>query len=219
MICYAITPVLQKIELKNIKEINFVKKLILVCLFISCLSYFKVTYIIAPWICNYVIGYFYSKYFKRYENKDFKFNMCFVIITLILLGFRIILQYDLLNVSWPNIISSNITLIKQWSHVLLGCSICIILYKILSRIKIKYNFALKFSDKMSFYIYLVHQIFILYYFSLLKLTNNLAINILIIFIASAVSGVLLYYLQMLIEKIIAWIIKNINSKKKEKING
>ena len=201
IICYAITPIIQKVQLNNVKGIAFVRKLICICLFISILSYFKVTYIIAPWICNYIIGYFYSRYFKKYEHKSMKFNIAFVIITLLLLIFRIIVQYNIINVSWPEIISNNITLIKQWSHVLLGCSICIILYKGLSLLKLKYDIVLKWNDKVSYCIYLVHQIFILYYFSLLKLTPNLALNIIIIFVASILSGAVLYFTQMMIEKL------------------
>lgn len=222
LICYAITPILQKIDLKNIKQFDFIKKLLFVCLFISILSYFKVIYIIAPWICNYVIGYFYSRYYKKYEKKDIKFCILFLIFTLIFLAFRIILQYKLFNIKWPNLIINNKTLIKQWSHVLLGCSICIWLYKALSKLNFKYNFIFKYSDKISFHIYLVHQIFILNYFSLLNLTGNLALNIGIIFVVSIIAGFSLYFMQMLVEKLFEFIklrknkINNINIIKKDR---
>ncbi|MBR1653874.1 MAG: acyltransferase [Clostridia bacterium] len=202
LICYAITPLLQKIEFKNITNFQFIKKMFLVCLFISILSYFKVTYIIAPWICNYIIGYFYSRYYKKYEKKDIKFSVIFLTFTIVFLVFRVGVQYKLFNINWPKAIIKNTTLIKQWSHVLLGCSICIWLYKALSKIKIKYNFIIRFFDKISFHVYLVHQIFILNYFSLLELSKNLVLNIVIIFIASIISGVSLYFMQKLVDKLL-----------------
>lgn len=195
LICYLITPLLQKLDIST----KFIKKVVYLCLFIVALSYFKVINVVAPWMCNYIIGYYYSRYYKKYEHNDNKFVLIFVIIAIIFTIFRVILQYNLIKVDWPLFIEDNILAIKQWSHVLLGCSICIILYKILSKLNIKYNCILKFSDKMSYYIYLVHQIFILYYFSLLGLTGSLFVNIIIIFIVSIVAGVILYYLEKLLE--------------------
>ena len=55
--------------------------------------------------------------------------------------------------------------------------------------------------KYSYYIYLVHQIFILNDMSLLNLTNYFIINIIIILILAITFGVILYWLCFLILKL------------------
>lgn len=213
LICYAITPLLQKINLKSMSEGNFIKSVLLIVLFIQILSLCKVTNVIAPWICNYVIGYYYSRYYKKCNNSDTKIFSLFITFTFLLLIFRIILQYKLFGIQFPQFILIGAPLIKQWSHVLLGCSICVILYKILSKFNIKNNFILKFSDKYSFYIYLVHQIFILNYFSLLKFTDSLVLNIIIIFLTSFLTGFLLYWIEKILSYTVSKIIRVIRKNK------
>lgn len=68
----------------------------------------------------------------------------------------------------------------NYRHVLLGAVLFIAMLDAFEKLKLKDNIVLKLSYKYSYYIYLVHQIFILNSFSLLKVTNYLSINMLII---------------------------------------
>ena len=95
----------------------------------------------------------------------------------------------------PNIITNHSILIMQYGHVLLGTLIFILFYKLLNHSSIKNNVILQYSDKYSFYIYLVHQIFILNSFSILFLTKYLLINIILILLLSFLTGMLLKYLN------------------------
>lgn len=196
LICYLITPVLERI-FKN--ETNITKNLFIMILGIQLAYSYNVTSIIAPWLINYILGYVYSRYYNKEEKREKYFVSFLLAATFILLPFRIILQYNWGNIQFPTIILNNKDLIYGYSHVLLGCSLFIILYKLFGVIKNKkYNFILKASDKYSYFIYLTHQIFILEDFSLMSLTNSTTINILIIFMGSIISGVILYYIYELI---------------------
>lgn len=196
LICYLITPVLERI-FKD--KTTITKNLFVVILGIHLSSFYNVTNIIAPWLINYILGYVYSRYYNKEEKREKYFISIIFSMTLILLPFRIMLQYNLGNIQFPMIILNNKDLIYGYSHVLLGCSLFIILYKLLGTIKNKkYNFTLKASDKYSYFIYLTHQIFILEDFSLMSLTNGMSINILIIFMSTIISGIILYYICDLI---------------------
>lgn len=195
--CYLITPILQLI-FKNDK--NKLKKLILLIILLQVLQIYNAINIVVPWIVNYIIGYYYSKCCKTKRSKRI-YNICIYILTILILPLHIILQENL-NVELPMIIKDYGLLICNWGHVLLGSSIFIILYKLFNILKIKNNFILKFSDKYSFFVYLVHQIFILENFSMLHITKNMFYNIALIMLVSILSGIVLYYIYVLIIKCI-----------------
>jgi len=123
------------------------------------------------------------------------------IVFILIIPFAIIYQENL-NVTLPSIMNSNSNIIIQYGHIFLGTVLFIALYKILNKIKIKEKHILSFSDKYSYYIYLVHQIFILNYFSVLFLTKNMIVNIILIFILSFISGIILKIINDFILKTI-----------------
>ena len=122
--------------------------------------------------------------------------MAFILVSFLIIPLAIIYQENI-NISAfiPNIITNHSILIMQYGHVLLGTLIFILFYKFLNHFSIKNNVILQYSDKYSFYIYLVHQIFILNSFSILFLTKYLLINIILIFLLSFFTGMLLKYLN------------------------
>lgn len=196
LICYLITPVLQKL-IKN--NVNATKNFLILILLIIMFAEFKVIYINAAWLCNYIIGYYYGSYFKTKKKKR-NFRYILLALITIVLPFSLCLKYDLVN-DIPNIIRNHRLLICSFEHTLLGCLLFIIFNFVLGKINIKDNCILRFSDKYSYYIYLVHQIFILNDMSLLNLTDYFMINIIIIFIMAILCGVILYWLCFLILKL------------------
>ena len=105
-------------------------------------------------------------------------------------------------INLPEIIKFYSEHFLNWTHSLLGITMFIILYKLSSKIKWKDNKIFKFVDKYSYTIYLTHQIFILNSFSILFITNNIFVNILLIIICSFISGVILYYISDFVSLII-----------------
>ncbi len=200
LICYLITPMLNKIEFNKMDSKNAFKYLFMIIIFLELLEYFKVTNVNAAWISNYILGYFFSNYYIK-EGKDYKkFLYVFISLTIIILIPRLVIQYG--NFNLPKFILDNKEYLYSWSHVLLGSSLFIIMYTFFSKLKIKENIILDFSDKYSYYIYLTHQIFILNYTSLLFITESLVLNIFIILVISIISGVVLYLITNVLRKML-----------------
>lgn len=194
LFCYLLTPIFQKIlSNDNFKKDSFY--FIFLIIFLQLLQEFHVLEINVSWINNYLIGYFYSRCCKNIKDQK-KTELAFILVSFLIIPFAIIYQENI-NISAfiPNIITNHSILIMQYGHVLLGTLIFILFYKLLNHCSIKNNVILQYSDKYSFYIYLVHQIFILNSFSILFLTKYLLINIILIFLLSFFTGMLLKYLN------------------------
>jgi peptidoglycan/LPS O-acetylase OafA/YrhL len=79
--------------------------------------------------------------------------------------------------------------IEQYGHALLGISLFLIIY-ICCR-NIKNNRIFDLSDKYSYYVYIVHQLFILSPFGLMTATSNLYLNWILVLVAIVVSAFVL----------------------------
>lgn len=195
LICYLITPLLNKIEFNKMKTKEAYTYLIGIILFIQILEYFKVININAAWISNYIIGYFLSNHYIK-NNKNYK-NFAIILISLSIITLIPTLILQNTNYNLPAFIIENKQYLYDWNHVLIGSSLFMIMYTIFNRLKIEKHKILDLSDKYSYYIYLTHQIFILNYTSILYLTKSLTSNIILIFLFSVISGVLLYIISNL----------------------
>lgn len=205
LICYLITPILQKIFSSKKADLWLLVGLIFACVLIQKSDSISQLF-------TYVFGYYYTRCCTAYKKKN-AFFITFILLALLLLPLNIITRYNLIN-DFPMFLLSNSNIIHAWEHSFIGIILFICLYKAFTKVKIP-EFILKFSDKYSFFIYLTHQIFILGNFSILFLTNYLTINILIILLASVVSGVLLYRLYISITKLLSKPFKTLLSQKTE----
>lgn len=157
------------------------------------------------------MGYFYGRCCKTVRQEKFFTSFTFISFSL-LIPLTIIYQEHIF-VSLPNILNSHANIIINYGHVMLGSVLFIIMYKMMNKFNIKNNVFLSFSDNYSYYIYLVHQIFILNSFSVLFLTKSLFINIVLIILFSLffaiiikkISDKLLMCLKYLYKKIIIYI--------------
>ncbi len=198
LLCYLLVPLLYKIFNTDNFRKNTIR-FILLTLFINLLEEFSVMNVKACWINTFILGYFYKKCLDNKKSKTIYEISVFALFILII-PFAYIYQEKIV-MTLPKILDNNSTLITNYGHVFLGTVIFIVLYKIFNKIKIRKSFILNFSDKYSYHIYLVHQIFILHAFSLLHLTNYLIVNILIILVCSILSGVLLKFISDLLMKL------------------
>lgn len=198
LLCYLITPILNRIKVFNSTD-NYKKTLIAFILFAIILQLsisFNVLRINGSYILLYIMGYILGN-----TNKKLYKKLCigFIFLTIMTLPLRIMVQYyD--NYTLNNLINYfriGVDNFISYNHGLLGITLFLLII-ILSK-KIKYNTILYYSDKYSYYIYLVHQIFILNDYSLLYLTNSLTINILLILLITIASAILLYHLTKIIE--------------------
>lgn len=82
---------------------------------------------------------------------------------------------------------------EKYSHLLLGVAIfltILIVFKNMTR-----RVFLDLSDKYSYYIYIVHQLFILSPFSLMEATTIMFVNWLIVLITIVISAIILKYIS------------------------
>lgn len=207
ILCYLITPFLQNIKAKKIGSILI--DVLIFTLFCQLAASYGIINIDASYIMLYLFGYFFRKAedSKKEENK---LTIFFCVLMIITLPIRILVQYY-----------NNLTILKvldyvhvipaifiSYHHALLGIVLFLIMIKLFRRIR--YNKFLEISDKLSYFVYLTHQIFILFAFSLLDITDNLFINIVLILFAIMVSSVGLYYISKFVNFIINKIINLMN---------
>ena len=201
LICYLITPILKRIKIFNNTEnyfktiLGFIALALILQLFIS----YGIINVNGSYILLYIAGYILG---NTNPKKLWKICIAFTFLTLLILPLRIMVQYynptNLINyINYFRIGTSNFI---SYHHGLIGISLFLIIAIIFK--KIKYNKLLYYSDKYSYYVYLVHQIFILNQFSLLDITNYLWINIILILFITIVSAIALYYLTKLINLLI-----------------
>ena len=185
LLCYLLVPILQNIFNSDKFKNNFFF-LIFFTVLIQMFQKFGVINAEASCLNNFVFGYFYSKCCNE-KKQETIFNTFMFVMFFIIIPFAIIYQ-EQLQVNLPSILNNNANTIINYGHVMLGSVLFIVFYKIMNSCHVGKNIILDFSDKYSYYIYLVHQIFILNSFSVLFLTRNLFINILLILLFSILSA-------------------------------
>ena len=206
LLCYYLVPILQGFFPSD----SFSKSLFyLVCtlFFLFLIQAFNITIIKTSWLNNFILGFFYSKCCITNKEKV-TYKLILFVLFLFIIPFAIIYQERIRN-SLPSFMNSYSETIIEYGHVFLGCVLFILLFDLFTILDLKYNKILKFSDDYSFYIYLVHQIFILKSFSLLFCTKSLFVNILLILLLSFGSGVLLQYISIIFDKCLGVIFKHL----------
>lgn len=77
---------------------------------------------------------------------------------------------------------------NKYAHLLLGAAVFMLIHRL---VVVKRHWILAFSDRYSYCIYLVHQLFILSPFAVMTLTDITALNILLAYTLSCLGGYLL----------------------------
>ena len=212
LICYLITPLLQSFyeQLKDKSEITFWVTLLLVVVIGEIYQAYGLINTYIPRITCYIFGYFIAKRYSNNsdesKNEQIRDEKCYnkltlssltlilIIITLIMNIFKIYVKY-IGHIELTGFISKFINLIFDYTHSLLGITLFFTMYWLFSKIlsnKSEKKGILYYSDKYSYDVYIVHQIYILGVFSLISLTEYLSLNILIIAILIIISAVLLH---------------------------
>lgn len=205
LLCYILTPLLFSYFNYFLQRYN--KKHLWIFYIILIILIFLVFQNISPkftsvWINCYLTGYFLG---FIYKNKLYKISK---LLSLFILVFALIMNTVQIYIDY----FSSLQEIKSleyyvifcgYSHTFLGCGLFIIMKQIFSRIKYnnKSMKVLSISDNLSYDIYLVHQIFILGVFSLLKVTDVIIINILFTILVIIVSAILLRKLSAIVNKL------------------
>lgn len=121
-------------------------------------------------------------------------TIIFIVIAVLSNAFRIYVVYI------KGVVDNQlINFFVKYAHGFLGIALFLLLYLLFRNVK--GNVLLRFSDKYSYCIYLVHQVFILGPLSLMNISSSLVLNIVIICVCIFVSGVILKQVSGLIERL------------------
>ena len=192
--CYLITPLLQAITINRGKSVYcFILRILFFMAVLEVLYLSRIINFLPQYVACYIAGYYFA---KRQMNqvsgeKDIRILTIITTVTaLILLPLRLYVQYGNIYIALPgwDMIKTQIT---EWHHSLLGVALFFILLQLFKKKEIKYNNLLKFTDKYSYCIYLVHQVFIMGTFSLLQITDFVVINIFLVIIVILIAAILL----------------------------
>lgn len=201
LFCYLITPLLERIDIiSGVSEWKFLFYLASIIICLEVLYMGKIVSVMPQYVAVYIIGYYLSHNEKIkgiYVRKIY--IKLFGILTVVLFPIRLLIQYGNLKIEngYWNILRGQII---DWHHLLIGISLFIFLLSFIENRKIESNSikAVNYLDKYSYYIYLVHQIFILNTFSLLNFTRFLFLNLIMIVVAIAFSSYILSKLTQII---------------------
>lgn len=141
----------------------------------------------------YILGYFTAVFVNRLGEKTI--NLCFYM-SLIPTAISNYVYCHLHYIQGLEM-KGLLTHITDYSHAFLGYSITMLLMIIFKTIK--ESWILDYSDKYSYEVYLVHQLFILSPLTLLSLFQSRIANITISLVAIYISGVMLNYMNKAVQ--------------------
>ena len=147
----------------------------------------------------YTIGYSLGINEKKKYVSIKTIGIAFLVLCLLGNGYQIYCDY-IGNVIIPDKYNTQYLHFKSYNHVWLGVSIFLWMKIILDKMKYRNHITkiLRQMDKYSYETYLVHQLIILGPLSMMKLTDSLPLNILLILLSSAVLAMLLKEMERLI---------------------
>lgn len=201
LFCYLITPFLSHYfeNNKHIIKCFLVLSMLTIVITETFFNYFN-----SAWIFCYILGFFLGNISDCKKIKLFRNMTLLIIAGAILLNFIQLLQDYVLELELNGIVASLYGSFCNFAYVFLGVALFIIFKAIFSIILKRGcpNFIKKlclYTDRYSYDIYLVHQFVILGPFSLMRLTNNMVINIVLILAITVVSSVIVNFISIQIK--------------------
>lgn len=189
LLCYFLTPFLYKfseyIGEKNLKhQLGYIGGLLCLYMILGVLthSYFKPDRILC-----YFVGYFSS--FLLYRNGGIILK--WILWSCVPLAFISKFFYVYFKFISPN--TSLCSPIYRLSHIFMGTSLTFVLMFLFLKFKsLRSSKLLTYSDKYSYYVYIVHQLFILSPLTLMTVVENKWVSMLIVLLIVILSALLLH---------------------------
>ena len=187
LFCYIITPYLAAIKdyLSNKTMLFAISSIVMIFCVYSILEILTKGYFRPGMVGCYIFGYFTAVFVNRIGEKTLK--LCFLIslIPTVVSNFIYCHIHYIEGVEMKGLLVH----VTDYSHSFLGYSITLLLMIVFKNIK--KNRILEYSDRYSYEIYLVHQLFILSPLTLLSFYQSRITNITITLITIFVSGIIL----------------------------
>lgn len=201
LLCYFLTPSIfhfaKKIESKNVVSYWFFS----IAIFYIIELFGRGGYFNPAWISCYLFGFLFSFRYMSENNKRREKKYLIILITVICIIMNIIKISGKLEVE-----GIRYSIFYDYAHAMLGSTLFLNLYNILSKIKWEYKSGfVKFLDTMDYYsydIYLVHQIHIISPFTLMDKTDSVGVNIFIILLIMIPSTIILKGISKNLQKLL-----------------
>lgn len=188
LLCYVHVLIIDYLA-NRLSKCNLLLKIISTITILYWIYYFSIE-VAGHWLIIFIGGYLVRKLFKT-EKSHVCITFLLSIPTIVFTYYRIV---------------NETPAIEQWWHVFAGSFLFMLLYCIFRKIKFKFSSKIKsffdFTDKYTYDVYIVHQIFILGNFSVLALTDELMINYIILFSLILISALILFIISQFVNKII-----------------
>lgn len=192
LFCYLITPFLSYLR-DYLVKCSIFKTLIILIVMLSIYSLcgvFLKIHFRPGLVCCYIVGYFIAVLQSRVKINVVKLALFSSILPCLFLNAIYCYFRYYHNLDMRHGVMLHLT---DYSHLSLGLTITLLMMTFVR--KVKDSLYLRFSDKSSYEIYLVHQIFILSPFSLLGITEFPIINIILTICTILIFGSLLHYIN------------------------
>ena len=190
LFCYILTPYLSDLVKKwrGISWLQFLIRCFIALAVGFVLSWAFQSYFGYNCVICYLLGYFASAFLHQYGQQLFnRLSYIVIVLAFVVNAFRIYCKYII------NFQFIGFGPFEVYAHVLLGMGL-VLLGMIVFK-NVKENIVLKTVDKYSYYIYTVHQLFILSPFTLLALTQNDALNCVLAIVAICIAAVVLKFVS------------------------
>ena len=211
LFCYLIVPIISQLfdSIKDKSNIYYSVYLIILVIIIGMSVYFYFKYFNSSWVNCFVLGMIFSRTEKERHNINIILKKIIICLAIVMNVVQIYIDY------FSNIeIAGNIVVLySKWcnyAHVFLGILCVLIFRKLYFSLKLKSTFVnsmLDLSDKYSYDIYIVHQIYILGPLSIFNIIESKITATLVIILLIIISSIFL-------RKISEWILRNWNKQLK-----
>ncbi|MFV0362241.1 MAG: acyltransferase family protein [Suipraeoptans sp.] len=193
LLCYLFTPYLHSIrrQLMQRKAAGIFMRQMLVLSFIVIYGTFYTDFKIYYIVC-YIVGYFVGCLYEKYGKKVLRIGAiialaCATIVNILRIYINYFTEY-----CFDGTFEKIYELFEGYAHAALGISLFLVMFWGFSKIKLHYNKIFEVSDKLSFYVYITHHLFILSSFNVMEVTLSRFLNILIVLLLTMISAAALY---------------------------
>ncbi len=199
VLCYLLLPLLYKVfKEEKVNKKTIINILVLFFIF-ELFGLLTKNFINGTWINCFILGFIVNRY-KLVLKKNL-LSWTIVILSFILIGIEIVIKY-IFNIKFQGILSMIFNKYCNICHLLL-CTLLFFLlrkiFEILKKDKIKHHI-LDFTDKLSYYIYITHHIYILGMLSFFNYIDSVYLSIILIMIVTLTSSYLLFLLTNFLKK-------------------
>lgn len=193
LFCYLLTPYLFWLR-KYVERFSIKKSILIYCgilIAVQILGFLFDSYFEPDKVSCYILGFFMADLLGRLGTRQFIIIKYLVLLVALLMNATEVHIKYFAELSFSGWQDTFFRAFCRYSHLFLGAAIFLLFY---GNFKcIQYNGLLRVSDRYSYPIYIVHQLFILSPLSLMSVTPHRPINWLIVLFSISVSGVFLFH--------------------------